>query len=119
MALICALVRAQTAVQAIVTDVPMRSDGEVLTFNVAEPTRVHIQTSTSPTGQEDRYRISLQVVDDSGQVVAEGSGKGYNGNVDMHADLDAGRYRVMASGRTYGAARDVPNHYSLEVRLAE
>ena len=46
-------------VQSVKTDVKIRARGEVLSFNVAEPSSVRITTSTFPPGDEDTYRLTM------------------------------------------------------------
>ncbi|MFG6179513.1 hypothetical protein ACGTN6_19925 [Halomonas sp. THAF12] len=104
-----------TGVETIVTDVKIRARGEVLTFNMAERGSVAITTSTYPTGYEDTYRIVLEVLDDSGRVVAEGAGQGFDGDVDMTTDLAPGRYRIRAQGQKFGSAHGGVNNYELRV----
>lgn len=104
-------------VQVIKTDVKIRARGEVLAFNVAQQGVVHITTSTSPGGDEDTYRLTLKVLDESGSVVAEGAGEGFNGNVDLTTDLPPGRYRIEAKGQAFGSSHSGPNNYELQVEL--
>ncbi|TLF45087.1 hypothetical protein FEI13_18495 [Halomonas urmiana] len=100
----------------IVTDVKIRARGEVLSFDVAEPGRVAITTSTYPTGYEDTYRIALEVLDADGRVVAEGAGEGFDGDVDMEAELSPGRYRIRVQGQKFGSAMSGVNNYELKVQ---
>ncbi|MGQ7245801.1 hypothetical protein ACUN9Y_00490 [Halomonas sp. V046] len=104
-------------VQSIKTDVKIRARGEVLTFNVAEPSRVRITTSTFPPGDEDTYRLTLEVANESGSIVAEEAAQGFNGNVDMTTQLEPGHYRIRVSGQKFGNAQDGPNNYELKVVL--
>ena len=104
-------------VQSIKTDVKIRARGEVLTFNVAEASRVRITTSTFPPGDEDTYRLTLELADESGSIVAEGAGQGFDGNVDLSTQLEPGHYRVRVSGQKFGNAQDGPNNYELKVVL--
>nr|WP_298250887.1 hypothetical protein [uncultured Halomonas sp.] len=104
------------AFQTIKTDVKIRARGEVLTFNMAEAGRVAVTTSTYPSGYESTYRLVLEVLDQSGNVVAEGAGEGFNGNVDLEAELEPGRYTIRANGQKFGNAREGVNNYELEVR---
>lgn len=104
-------------VQSIATDVKIRARGEVLTFDVAEHSQVAITTSTYPGGDEDTYRLTLEVVDESGRVVANGAGKPGNGNVDIHTQLPQGRYTINASGQKFGSSHSGPNNYELKVTL--
>lgn len=107
----------QAEVQVIKTDVKIRARGEVLTFNVAQQGRVHITTSTYPGGDEDTYRLTLEVLDESGSVVAEGAGEGFNGNVDLTTDLAPGRYRIEVAGQKFGSLHSGPSNYELKVEL--
>lgn len=104
-------------VQSIATDVKIRARGEVLTFEVAEQSQVVITTSTYPGGDEDTYRLTLDVVDESGRVVANGAGKAGNGNVNIHTQLPQGRYTINASGQKFGSSHSGPNNYELKVTL--
>ncbi|WP_417328866.1 hypothetical protein [Halomonas cupida] len=107
----------QAEVQVIKTDVKIRARGEVLTFNVAQQGGVHITTSTYPGGDEDTYRLTLEVLDESGSVVAEGAGEGFNGNVDLTTDLAPGRYRIEVAGQKFGSSHSGPSNYELRVEL--
>ncbi|WP_280549421.1 hypothetical protein [Halomonas sp. 11-S5] len=102
--------------QTIKTDVKIRARGEVLTFEVAERGTVAITTSTYPTGYEDTYRIELEVLDESGRVVAEGAGQGFDGDVDMETRLAPGRYRIRVQGQKFGSAHSGVNNYELKVQ---
>ncbi|KGE78706.1 hypothetical protein [Halomonas salina] len=101
--------------ETIVTDVKIRARGEVLTFNVAEQGSVAITTSTFPSGYEDTYRIELEVFDESGRVVAEGAGQGFDGDVDLTTDLAPGRYRIRVQGQKFGSGMTGVNNYELRV----
>jgi len=102
--------------QTIKTDVKIRARGEVLTFDMAEPGRVAIATSTYPTGYESTYRLELEVLDQQGRVVAEGAGEGFNGNVDLTTELEPGRYTIRVQGQKFGNAREGVNNYELKVQ---
>nr|WP_300306192.1 hypothetical protein [Halomonas sp.] len=104
-------------VQSITTDVKIRARGEFLTFNVAQPSQVAITTSTYPGGDEDTYRLVLEVVDESGQVVAEGAGKAGNGNAEIRTQLAPGRYKIQGYGQKFGSSHSGPNNYELKVVL--
>tara|TARA_Y100001001_G_scaffold139715_1_gene142657 strand:- start:99 stop:1265 length:1167 start_codon:yes stop_codon:yes gene_type:complete len=104
-------------VQSVKTDVKIRARGEVLSFNVAEPSSVRITTSTFPPGDEDTYRLTMEVADSSGRIVAEGEGQGFNGNVDLTTQLDPGTYHIRVAGQKFGNAQDGPNNYELKVVL--
>ena len=103
--------------QSVKTDVKIRARGEVLSFNVAEPSSVRITTSTFPPGDEDTYRLTMEVADSSGRIVAEGEGQGFNGNVDLTTQLDPGMYHIRVAGQKFGNAQDGPNNYELKVVL--
>lgn len=105
----------QESFETIVTDVKIRARGEVLTFDVAEAGTVSIETSTYPPGHEDTYRITLDVLDESGRVVAEGAGEGFDGDVDMQTVLEPGRYRIRVQGQKFGSAHSGVNNYELKV----
>ncbi|TFH86593.1 hypothetical protein EQG41_11620 [Billgrantia azerbaijanica] len=100
----------------IVTDVKIRARGEVLTFDVAEAGTIAITTATYPPGHEDTYRIALEVVDESGRVVAEGAGEGFDGDVDLRTELSPGRYRIRVQGQKFGSAHSGVNNYELKVQ---
>lgn len=108
---------ASDQVQSITTDVKIRARGEFLTFDVAEPSQVVITTSTYPAGDEETYRLVLEVVDESGQVLAEGAGKAGNGNVEIRTQLAPGRYKIQGFGQKFGGAHSGPNNYELKVVL--
>ncbi|EPC01266.1 hypothetical protein L861_11880 [Litchfieldella anticariensis FP35 = DSM 16096] len=101
--------------ETIVTDVKIRARGEVLTFDVVEAGTIAITTATYPTGYEDTYRIELEVLDESGSVVAEDAGEGFNGNVDLRTQLSPGRYRIRVNGQQFGSAMSGVNNYELKV----
>ncbi|XKH59326.1 hypothetical protein LG290_11615 [Halomonas sediminis] len=101
--------------ETIVTDVKIRAKGEVLTFEVAKPGTIAITTSTYPGGYEDTYRIELDVLDESGNVVAEGAGEGFDGDVDLQTRLSPGRYRIRVKGQKFGSAHSGVNNYELKV----
>ncbi|MDR5860747.1 hypothetical protein [Halomonas eurihalina] len=105
----------QEGFETIVTDVKIRAKGEVLTFDVAERGTIAITTSTYPPGQEDTYRLTLEVLDESGRVVAEGAGEGFDGDIDMQTVLEPGRYRVQVQGQKFGSAHSGVNNYELKV----
>ncbi|MGM0983655.1 MAG: hypothetical protein ACQEXG_09550 [Pseudomonadota bacterium] len=102
--------------ETIVTDVKIRASGEVLTFEVAESGTIAITTSTYPSGYEDTYRIELEVLDESGRVVAEGAGEGFDGDVDMTTELAPGRYRIRVQGQKFGSSMSGVNNYELRVQ---
>lgn len=108
--------QAPNRVKTIVTDVKIRALGEVLTFDMAERGTVAITTSTYPTGYEDTYRIELEVLDADGRVVAEGAGEGFDGDVDMEAELSPGRYRIRVQGQKFGSSMSGVNNYELRVQ---
>ncbi|WP_069383392.1 hypothetical protein [Halomonas caseinilytica] len=105
----------QDGFETIVTDVKIRAKGEVLTFDVAEAGTISIETSTYPAGFEDTYRLTLDVLDESGRVVAEGAGEGFDGDVDMQTVLEPGRYRIRVQGQKFGSAHSGVNNYELKV----
>lgn len=107
---------ADNGVATIVTDVKIRARGEVLTFDMAERGAVAITTSTYPSGYEDTYRIELEVLDANSRVVAEGAGEGFDGDVDMEAELSPGRYRIRVQGQKFGSAMSGVNNYELRVQ---
>lgn len=102
--------------ETIVTDVKIRARGEVLTFEVAERGTIAIATSTYPSGYEDTYRIELEVLDENGRVVAEDAGQGFDGDVDLKAELAPGRYRIRVQGQKFGSAMSGVNNYELKVQ---
>ncbi|WP_280554050.1 hypothetical protein [Halomonas sp. 25-S5] len=106
----------QRRFETIVTDVKIRARGEVLTFEVAERGTVAITTSTYPTGYEDTYRIELEVLDESGRVVAKDAGQGFDGDVDLTTELAPGRYRIRVQGQKFGSAMSGVNNYELKVQ---
>lgn len=108
--------QAANGVETIVTDVKIRARGEVLTFDMAERGAVAITTSTYPTGYEDTYRLELEVLDANGRVVAEGAGEGFDGDVEMEAELSPGRYRIRVQGQKFGSAMSGVNNYELKVQ---
>ncbi|WP_136253148.1 hypothetical protein [Onishia niordana] len=104
------------AFQEIVTDVKIRARGEVLSFAVQEAGTVAITTSTYPSGYEDTYRIELEVRDDAGRVVTRDAGEGFDGDVDLEANLEPGQYRVWVNGQKFGSAMSGVNNYELRIR---
>ena len=105
----------QESFETIVTDVKIRASGKALTFDVAEAGTISIETSTYPPGAEDTYRLTLDVLDESGNVVAEGAGEGFDGDVDMETVLQPGRYTINVQGQKFGSAHTGPNNYELKV----
>lgn len=101
--------------ETIVTDVKIRARGEVLTFDVAEAGTIAITTATYPPGYQNTYRISLEVLDESGSVVAEDAGEGFDGNIDLRTRLSPGRYRIRVQGQKFGSAHSGVNNYELKV----
>ncbi|CAM3825960.1 hypothetical protein VRRI112168_01940 [Vreelandella rituensis] len=101
--------------EQIVADVKIRASEEVLTFEVLEAGTVAISTSTYPSGYEDTYRIELDVLDESGNVVAEGAGEGFDGDVDLQTKLSPGRYQIRVKGQKFGSAHSGVNNYELKV----
>lgn len=101
--------------ETIVTDVKIRARGEVLTFDVAEAGTIAITTATYPPGYENTYRIALEVLEESGRVVAEDAGDGADGNIDLRTRLSPGRYRIRVQGQKFGSAHSGVNNYELKV----
>ncbi|GKW49845.1 hypothetical protein [Halomonas sp. NCCP-2165] len=106
-------------VRELVTDVRIRARSEVMRFEMAEEGRVAIATSTYPPGYESTYRIELEVVDGQGNVVAEGAGQGFDGNVTIEPRLPAGQYRIRVQGQKFGTGMSGVNNYELRVRLLD
>lgn len=106
-------------VRELVTDVRIRAQGEVMSFEMAEAGRVAIATSTYPPGYENTYRIELEVVDGQGSVVAEGAGQGFDGDVAIEPRLPAGQYRIRVQGQKFGSGMTGVNNYELRVRLLD
>ena len=102
--------------ERIVTDVKIRARGEVLTFEVLEAGTVAITTSTYPSGQEDTYRLEVEVLDEQGRVVASDAGEGFDGDVDLRTELEPGRYTIRVKGQKFGGSQSGVNNYALEVR---
>lgn len=101
--------------EEIVTDVKLRTRGEVLTFEVLEAGTVAITTSTFP-GNEGTYRIEAEVLDEQGRVVAQDAGEGFDGDVDLRTELEPGRYRVRVQGQKFAGSGSGVNNYELKVR---
>lgn len=105
----------QKGFQQIVTDVNMRAKGEVLTFEMLETGPILITTSTFGNNSSE-YRIVAEVLDEQGQVVAKDAGEGFDGNIDLRAELPPGRYSIHVQGQKFGGARSGVNNYELKVQ---
>lgn len=103
------------AFDEIVTDLAIREQGKVLSFDVVEAGTVSVTSSTFP-GNEGTYRLEARVLDESGNVVASDKGEGFESDFDIETTLQPGRYTVWVKGQKFGSAMSGVNNYTLRVQ---
>lgn len=103
------------AFDEIVTDLAIREQGKVLSFDVVEAGTVSVTSSTFP-GNEGTYRLEARILDESGDVVASDAGEGFESDFDIETTLQPGRYTVWVKGQKFGSAMSGVNNYTLRVQ---
>lgn len=103
------------AFDEIVTDLAIREQGKVLSFDVVEAGTVSVTSSTFP-GNEGTYSLEARILDESGDVVASDQGEGFESDFDIETTLQPGRYTVWVKGRKFGSAMSGVNNYTLRVQ---
>ncbi|WP_280539155.1 hypothetical protein [Chromohalobacter sp. 11-W] len=103
------------AFDEIVTDLAIREQGKVLSFDVVEAGTVSVTSSTFP-GNEGTYSLEARILDESGDVVASDKGEGFESDFDIETILQPGRYTVWVKGRKFGSAMSGVNNYTLRVQ---
>ncbi|MDV6320406.1 hypothetical protein [Chromohalobacter sp. HP20-39] len=103
------------AFDEIVTDLAIREQGKVLSFDVVEAGTVSVTSSTFP-GNEGTYRLEARILDANGDVVASDEGEGFEGDFDIETTLQPGRYTVWVKGQKFGSAMSGVNNYTLRVQ---
>ncbi|WP_445621216.1 hypothetical protein ACUN8C_05130 [Kushneria sp. Sum13] len=99
--------------ERILRDVPMRTDGEVLKFEVVSAGTVTVDSFTMDSS--GNYRISGELVDSNGQVVASDSGSGFQGDFHLRESLEPGIYSVRVRGQKFGGVRSGANNFTLRI----
>ncbi|MCM2132040.1 hypothetical protein [Larsenimonas rhizosphaerae] len=99
----------------IVREVPIRTNDDVLKFEVVQPGRVSLESATFG-GYRGTYRIKAQLKDAQGNIVAENSGQGADGDFHIEQRLEPGTYTVHIEGQKFGSARSGTNSFTLRIR---
>ncbi len=99
--------------ERILRDVPMRTNGEVLKFEVVSAGTVTVDSFTMDSS--GNYRISGELVDSDGNVVASDSGSGFQGDFHLRESLEPGIYSVRVRGQKFGGVRGGANSFTLRV----
>lgn len=99
--------------ERILRDVPIRADGEVLKFEVVSAGTVTVDSFTMDSS--GNYRISGELVDSNGKVVASDSGSGFQGDFHLREQLEPGIYTVRVRGQKFGGVRGGANSFTLRV----
>ena len=99
----------------IVREVPIRTNDDVLKFEVVQPGRVSLESATFG-GYRGTYRIKAQLKDAQGNVVAESAGQGADGDFHIEQRLEPGTYTVHIEGQKFGSARSGTNSFTLRIR---
>lgn len=103
------------AFDEIVTDIDIRTRGEVLSFDVVEAGTVSVTSSTF-VGSETDYRLEARILDEQGNVVASDKAEGFEGDFAIRTRLQPGRYTVWVNGQKFGNARSGVNNYTLRIQ---
>ncbi|OHV09923.1 hypothetical protein [Kushneria phosphatilytica] len=98
----------------LLRDVSIREKGDVLKFEVMQAGDVVVESSSFGATQGS-YRLSAEVINADGQVVASDSGEGLDGDFHIRKQLEPGVYTVRVSGQKYGSARSGTDSYTLRV----
>ncbi|REC94473.1 hypothetical protein [Kushneria indalinina] len=99
--------------ERILRDVPMRTNGEVLKFEVVSAGTVTVDSFTMDSS--GNYRISGELVDSNGNVVASDSGSGFQGDFHLRETLEPGIYSVRVRGQKFGGVRGGANNFTLRI----
>ncbi|WP_456267793.1 hypothetical protein M1D97_11120 [Kushneria sp. AK178] len=99
--------------ERILRDVPIRTDGEVLKFEVVSAGTVTVDSFTMDSS--GNYRISGELVDSDGNVVASDSGSGFQGDFHIRESLTPGIYSVRVRGQKFGGVRGGANNFTLRI----
>ncbi|GHC30975.1 hypothetical protein GCM10010082_26510 [Kushneria pakistanensis] len=99
--------------ERILRDVPMRTNGEVLRFEVVSAGTVTVDSFTMDSS--GNYRISGELLDSDGNVVASDSGSGFQGDFHLRESLEPGIYSVRVRGQKFGGVRGGANNFTLRV----
>ncbi|MFC0336174.1 hypothetical protein SAMN05421848_1246 [Kushneria avicenniae] len=99
--------------ERILRDVPIRTDGEVLKFEVVSAGTVTVDSFTMDSS--GNYRISGELVDSNGNVVASDSGSGFQGDFHLRESLEPGIYSVRVRGQKFGGVRGGANSFTLRI----
>ncbi|RKQ96357.1 hypothetical protein C7446_2949 [Kushneria sinocarnis] len=100
--------------QRVLRDLSIREKGEVLKFEVMQPGTVVVESSSFGANQGS-YRLSAEVVNADGDVVASDSGQGLDGDFHIREQLQPGVYSIRVNGQKYGSARSGNDSYTLRV----
>ncbi|MCM2972810.1 hypothetical protein [Larsenimonas suaedae] len=106
---------AEPAQRTIVREVPIRTNGDVLKFEVVKAGQVHVESATFG-GYRGTYRLKVRLLDQNGRVVAEDAGTGGDGDFDLTTRLEPGVYTVHVEGQKYGSAHSGTNSFTLRIR---
>lgn len=104
--------------ETLVTSLNIRTDGLVMSFELADPMQVHISSSSFFNGQ-GTYRIEAEVRNAQGEVVAQDSGEGFDGDVDFSPQLPAGQYQIFVKGQKFGSSHSGSNNYELKLEAVD
>ncbi|RKD85846.1 hypothetical protein [Kushneria marisflavi] len=99
--------------ERILRDVPIRTNGEVLKFEVVTAGTVTVDSFTMDSS--GNYRISGELLDSNGNVVASDSGSGFQGDFHLRESLEPGIYSVRVRGQKFGGVRGGANNFTLRI----
>lgn len=99
--------------ERILRDVPIRTNGEVLKFEVVSAGTVTVDSFTMDSS--GNYRISGELLDSNGNVVASDSGSGFQGDFHLRESLEPGIYSVRVRGQKFGGVRGGANNFTLRI----
>lgn len=104
--------------ETLVTSLNIRTNGLAMSFELADPMQVHISSSSFFNGQ-GAYRIEAEVRNAQGEVVAQDSGEGFDGDVDFSPQLPAGQYQIFVKGQKFGSSHSGSNNYELKLEAVD
>lgn len=104
--------------ETLVTSLNIRTNGLAMSFELAEPMKVHI-SSSSFFNANGTYRIEAEVRNAQGEVVAQDSGEGFDGDVDFSPQLPAGQYQIFVKGQKFGSSHSGSNNYELKLEAVD